>query len=325
MSSEEVESSSDVREWFKGQWGVICEAYPNDLREGRLDRFHQMFKILIGETVRVSMPPLQSPYSFYLPGITTKPFHDPAFYWAKMLEDNYPEILEELHSVMGSPKFEEYVGDGVQEDKGLMTEGQGEWKVLYFYHNFVRQEETCKSCPKTAQLIDSIPEFLRGMVCFSAIEPGTHILPHFGPSNMRLTAHLGLLNCKNVEVTVGKETHCYEDGKVIVFDDSFRHEVRHKGNGRRVTLMLDVWHPDLLPVEIEVFQMVMRNSVGTIDQDKFYHSLHLFSDEKRGRFRKNSSSENSILFVEEDRELDPNEKAAARAEILKLLFSLSEK
>lgn len=55
-------------------------------------------------------------------------------------------------------------------------------------------------------------------MCFSAIDPGTHIVPHYGPSNMRLTAHLGLMNCKNVEVTVGDITRCYEVDDVMLLN-----------------------------------------------------------------------------------------------------------
>jgi len=30
-----------------------------------------------------------------------------------------------------------------------------------------------------------------------------------------------------------------------VFDDSFEHEVWHRGASRRVVLLLNIWHPDI--------------------------------------------------------------------------------
>ena len=85
---------------------------------------------------------------------------------------------------------------------------------------------------------------------------------------MRLTCHLGLVGCENTFVSVGDETRPYEDGKCVVFgarklffffflvnaylatskDDSFVHSVAHKGTQRRVTLMLDFWHPKMTNV-----------------------------------------------------------------------------
>lgn len=40
--------------------------------------------------------------------------------------------------------------------------------------------------------------------------------------------------------------------KVMVFDDSFEHEVWHNGTAPRVVLIMDFWHPDL-PGEKRVF------------------------------------------------------------------------
>jgi len=44
---------------------------------------------------------------------------------------------------------------------------------------------------------------------------------------------------------VADQMHTWEEGKCIVFDDSFEHELWHNGTTSRVILVLDVWHPDL--------------------------------------------------------------------------------
>lgn len=41
----------------------------------------------------------------------------------------------------------------------------------------------------------------------------------------------------------------WREGKVMVFDDSFEHEVWHNGTALRLVLIVDVWHPDLSPAE----------------------------------------------------------------------------
>ena len=137
--------------------------------------------------------------------------------------------------------FKEYMGDGGSKDQGRMTTS-GLWKgekhrvvgslwrlaphivlldsvVFYFYHNFVEVEENFAKCPKTGSILRQLVAadlLLGGMVCFSVIKPGTHIVPHTGPSNMRyqcrgmrhdlhdihidplinrLTCHMGLTGC----------------------------------------------------------------------------------------------------------------------------------
>ncbi len=44
----------------------------------------------------------------------------------------------------------------------------------------------------------------------------------------------------------------------MVFDDSFDHEVIHKGTSDRVVLLVDVWHPDLVASEIAAMQRFLK-------------------------------------------------------------------
>ena len=76
---------------------------------------------------------------------------------------------------------------------------------------------------------------------------GTHVLPHTGPTNTRLRAHLGLVVPETglVEMRVGPQTLRWSEGKVFVIDDSFEHEVWQAGEGLRLVLLVDFWHPDL--------------------------------------------------------------------------------
>lgn len=41
----------------------------------------------------------------------------------------------------------------------------------------------------------------------------------------------------------------WKEGKVLIFDDSFEHEVWHNGTNVRLVLIVDVWHPDLTEEE----------------------------------------------------------------------------
>ena len=81
---------------------------------------------------------------------------------------------------------------------------------------------------------------------FSAIEPGTWIKPHYGMTNSKLKLHLGVTvppDCARMRV--GKNTKQWVQGEVLIFDDSFEHEVHNDCKQDRVVFQLVLSHPDL--------------------------------------------------------------------------------
>ena len=81
------------------------------------------------------------------------------------------------------------------------------------------------------------------------------VLPHCGPSNARLRAHVPLLVDPNATLRVAAEPRvAWAEGRALVFDDSHEHDVRHAGAAPRVVLILDAWHPEL-PVERRRFEL----------------------------------------------------------------------
>merc|ERR1711988_1849670 len=83
------------------------------------------------------------------------------------------------------------------------------------------------------------------MGILSRLAPGTHLFAHCGPSNMRLTCHLGLVVPSGCQIRVGFEKRTWDEGKCIVFDDSWEHEVWHEGEEDRVVLLANFWHPEI--------------------------------------------------------------------------------
>ena len=113
------------------------------------------------------------------------------------------------------------------------------------------------ACPRTADVLLRIPHN-SFHVCFSAIEPGGALLPHTGPTNASLTAHLGLIDCAGARLWVADTSVDYSDDDVLVFDDSFVHWVEHSGSRTRFTLMITFWHPELSAVERTLLRRVVR-------------------------------------------------------------------
>ena len=83
----------------------------------------------------------------------------------------------------------------------------------------------------------------------SRLEPGAAIRPHTGPTNRRWTLHLGLVvdaaDVDRLTLTVAGTARAgaWVQGKVVLFDDSYEHDVVHAGARDRVVLDLSVDHP----------------------------------------------------------------------------------
>ncbi|XP_075970988.1 aspartyl beta-hydroxylase isoform X2 [Anticarsia gemmatalis] len=160
---------------------------------------------------------------------------------ARALEKSWKNILKEGKAAQALYEKEK---EGLKE--------RGEWSQLDL---FVRGQEVpnrCKNAPVTCSIVKTEAAAAgcrRGQVKFSAMEAGTHVRPHVGPTNCRLRMHLGLSNTKDTYIRVDQETRQWQIGKVLMFDDSFEHEVWHNGTGTRLVLIVDVWHPALTAAE----------------------------------------------------------------------------
>ena len=105
------------------------------------------------------------------------------------------------------------------------------------------------------------------------LKSGTHIVPHVGPTNLKLRAHLGLKIPKtevknNSYIRVADQILYWEEGKMIIFDDSFEHEVWHfnENDEFRIILYMDFWHPDLSE-DKKVWRPLYQDPYGNLYND----------------------------------------------------------
>uniref|UniRef100_A0A182YJ93 Aspartyl/asparaginy/proline hydroxylase domain-containing protein n=1 Tax=Anopheles stephensi TaxID=30069 RepID=A0A182YJ93_ANOST len=135
----------------------------------------------------------------------------------------------------------------VKESENLRD--RGDWKQLELFSRGARIERNCARAPLTCRLVEqyfpAARTCKRGQVKFSVMHPGTHVWPHCGPTNCRIRAHLGLSVPQGTYIRVAEETRSWENGKWLIFDDSFEHEVWHNGTETRLVLIVDFWHPEL--------------------------------------------------------------------------------
>jgi aspartyl/asparaginyl beta-hydroxylase (cupin superfamily) len=189
--------------------------------------------------------------TLYFPNLAARPWWDAqSFSWVEQLKSNGPRILRELNE-----------RGGVQSGKvqTRLTDG-GKWSVLYLMCVGRSDRVNVESFPQTWNILNKIPgATTAGMVYFSAIEAGTHISPHAGFTNAHLRCHMTLTTSDGCRIRVGEETRQWAPYKILVFDDSFEHEVWNDSEQARLVLLFDIFHPQLSEIEVEALTLVLNN------------------------------------------------------------------
>ena len=94
--------------------------------------------------------------------------------------------------------------------------------------------------PKTVKLLEPMKN-VKGFY-FSILAPGKHIPPHKGPYKGIIRYQLALSVPKNGEckILVDGNPHYWTEGKGVLFDDTYTHEVLNNTQEKRIALLLDV-------------------------------------------------------------------------------------
>jgi aspartyl/asparaginyl beta-hydroxylase (cupin superfamily) len=200
---------------------------------------------------------LQEPSVLYYPYLAQRQYFErEEFDWVPALEAATADIRDELRAVLQEgADFRPYVENDPDRPAGDFA-GLNEnpaWTALYLWRNGTIVEENARRFPRTMAALEKVPLSQIGdrtpAVLFSRLEPGAHIPPHNGMLNCRLICHLPLIVPKGCWLRVGNEKREWEEGKLLMFDDSFEHEAMNPTSELRIILLFDVWRPELGPGE----------------------------------------------------------------------------
>lgn len=173
---------------------------------------------------------------------------DPAIYdsalfpWAQEIERDWRKVRAELDQVMvfrdQMPSFHEIL----KEVSTITTDDQ--WKTYFLAGIGMDCSGNARRCPETMRLLSKIPGMTTAF--FSILSPRKHIPAHRGAWNGILRLHLGLLVPEPRErcrIRIGNEYRSWSEGKTLIFDDTFNHEVWNDTDGYRVVLFVDFARP----------------------------------------------------------------------------------
>jgi beta-hydroxylase len=181
------------------------------------------------------------------------------FPWVEHIEQNWQVIREELRHVLEDrdalPNFQD-----ISKDQIEITDDD-RWKTYFLYGYGFEAKLGVETCPRTAALMREIPGMKTAM--FSILSPRKHILDHRGPYKGVLRYHLGLIVPDDAEacrIRVGEDIRHWEEGKSMVFDDTFNHEVWNDTDETRVVLFVDVLRP--LPEPDSAINRLIVKAIG---------------------------------------------------------------
>jgi aspartyl/asparaginyl beta-hydroxylase (cupin superfamily) len=184
-------------------------------------------------------------HGFY-PGLEARPFSDGAhFPIVHDLESEFQTIRSEILSL----------DQEVFHPEAEKVHRTGSWDVFMLFERGKKNHENCSRCPAITEIIEAnrTVRDMMGLSYVSRMSPGTKIAAHRGPTNLRLRCHLGIAipegDCGlRVDTQIGR----WEAGKCLVFDDFLEHESWNFSQSSRTVLIIDLWHPDLTEIEVEL-------------------------------------------------------------------------
>ena len=244
------------RELFFGSFEALRSRYGTDA----LKRMDHALAAYLKEVNVTPSDARQKPKFFHFPDLPSSPYQDPALQtWSRRLTDAFPVIRSEALSVLHEqaqalPDFIQTTDEQLQQQYLGGTSTNPKWQAYFFYRHGRRYEDNHARCPATSSVLETIdlcriadqaPE-----ICFSVLNPQTHIKPHYGVTNTRLVMHLPLIVPRDCALhVVGTEPHTWVEGQLVMFDDTYLHEAWNRSDSTRVILLMDCWNPHLTAVE----------------------------------------------------------------------------
>lgn len=174
-------------------------------------------------------------------------FDNKDFEWTTLLEENWLTIRKELEGILANHQQFPSLQD-IQKEQIVLNQDNN-WKTYFLFGFGLKAVKNCEACPVTASLLEKIPDMKTAF--FSILYPGKHIPAHKGVFKGLIRSHLGL-------IIPGKKGDClmridnqkilWEEGKAVVFDDTYEHEVWNNSNQVRVVLLIDIIRPFKTPL-----------------------------------------------------------------------------
>jgi len=183
----------------------------------------------------------------------------------RLFEEHWQEIRAECLALMGEmaqvPEFHQLM----EEQADLSHYGNKYWRMCVLRAYGVDNKANQARCPRTAALLKDRPRILSATLSF--LEGKKRIPPHRGPFRGILRFHLGVVIPRGADggsasgLMIDGKTYALEEGKTLLWDDTFEHAAWNEADGIRACLLLDVARP-AMPWPLAAFNWMVLKAIA---------------------------------------------------------------
>ncbi|CAK9079694.1 unnamed protein product [Durusdinium trenchii] len=170
--------------------------------------------------------------------------------FAHFLEANYETFRQSLEDLLELDPNGEIFEALASQQQSEMAPRRNAWVRLDLVHGggfaelcaLPALQPSCDILAQRPEIDGNCSTYLAG-AALARLLPGDEIKPHFD-SHCRLSAHLGLRAVEGASMMVGGKISSWQEGRTLVFDDTYVHSVRHHGVAPRYLLDLELESPE---------------------------------------------------------------------------------
>ncbi|WP_179401354.1 aspartyl/asparaginyl beta-hydroxylase domain-containing protein [Burkholderia guangdongensis] len=181
------------------------------------------------------------------------------------------EALDVARDLPRVPRFH----DIMREQADISANDARDWRMFIMQAYGQPFPRNLLRCPTVATLVAESPDVLSASLSFLA--PGKHIPPHRGPFRGILRGYLVLSMPKRADgspaavLKIDRREYRLDEGRFLLWDDTFEHEVWNDSDEVRIVLLLDIRRRDmpraltwLSDAVIRIVRLGIRIRGGTI-------------------------------------------------------------
>ncbi|HEY3813623.1 MAG TPA: aspartyl/asparaginyl beta-hydroxylase domain-containing protein [Caulobacteraceae bacterium] len=198
--------------------------------------------------------------------VPTRPFLPPSeFPDLAPLNEAWATVREEGLRLAREEKVRVATGDN---DLGFHTFFKRGWTRFYLRWYGTTPPSALRECPRTVEILNRVPNVKGAM--FALLPPHAKLGRHRDPFAGSLRYHLGLAtpNSPDCWIEVDGQRASWRDGEVLIFDETFVHEVKNETDEHRLILLCDVERPLRGPMSRVNRWMMNRVMGATVTQNE---------------------------------------------------------
>jgi aspartate beta-hydroxylase len=204
----------------------------------------------------------------YARGLATTAILDPSSFFpgAHAFQSRWPELRQEALQVaehlLSVPRFH----DLLPNQAAISANDDRDWRMFVLKAYGIPVSRHLRQCPVLAKLLAHDDAVLSA--AFSFLAPGKHIPEHCGPFRGIVRFHLSLSAAPDdtgqpgTVLRIDGRDHRLADGEMLLWDDTFRHEVWNRTSQLRIALLLDV-RREHMPTALRLLSAILVAGIAS--------------------------------------------------------------